>query len=541
MRAVADLARRGRQQRRDDREQRGLAGAVRADERDDLAGSDRSASRRAARGGGRSDVRLPTRSTRSKSIVTRRARDRRQGDRPSRRARDRRARAREEGRHACRVCCLHVDRAGALPARRARRAPTGPRCRRDLELPTPCRPLQGAAPFSPAHTPQTIEADGDRQRQRRAAIGRPMRQAAQRHRQRRPRRDAVPDRDEIRQPLKRRLAHGRRLRALERHAAQLLRSDGDVLERQREALVERPIGRPALDRETRSGTCVTPGANGPAIDTREPAMPAIAATRPASATRPTAVRRQLDDDRRRRRDRRPPIDSRSRAGRTPSADRPGTRSQIACLRPEPAPFPLRPAPARERDGGGAGRRATAGASQRRRQPRAAFARRPTRAPRTRSTRAARRPRPRRRARARRRAARRTARGPVPRHRAPDFARTMKLHRDARHGVRHRLTNDSNGHAAGRANRPTAGPVPTSAGDRASVHRVRRRTTARDEHAPTRARGPRRSRVEAPGQTLPARLAEPRVDVVDRAARLARTDRWRLPRRADCRLTPDPCP
>ena len=74
-----------------------------------------------------------------------------------------------------------------------------------------------------------------------------MRQAAQRHRQGRSGGHAIANRDEIRQPLKRRLPHRRRLRTLERHAGQLLSSDGDVVERQREALVERPIGAPALD------------------------------------------------------------------------------------------------------------------------------------------------------------------------------------------------------------------------------------------------------------------------------------------------------
>ncbi len=35
-----------------------------------------------------------------------------------------------------------------------------------------------------------------------------------------------------------------------------------------------------------------------------------------------------------------------------------------------------------------------------------------------------------------------------RHRAPHIPRTMQFDRDARHGVRHRLTDDSNGHGAG---------------------------------------------------------------------------------------------
>ena len=203
----------------------------------------------------------------------------------------------------------------------------------------------------------------------------------------------------------------------------------DVLERQREALVERPIGTAQLSMRNAIGTCVTPGANGPAIVTREP-VDAGQRRAPCMHDAPDAAAGRLDDERRCRRRPAPPavhdleqvehrqlivleLDRKSRVGAEPQRSRcRGQRDAGAQVRRRRVRAPL------------AGRCPSADARREHRAHAAGGRHR-----RTRSTRAARRPRPRRRARARRREARRTAARPsVSGRRAPDFAGAMKLYR-----------------------------------------------------------------------------------------------------------------
>ena len=188
---------------------------------------------------GRSSRVTPSISSRSKSIVTQPVPDHRQEGRLRRRARRRPARA-------DRTAARGVDRSAPRPRRRpsvAHPAPPArpghvtawPRAPCD-ERPAAChRPVRCWRPRRPTAQSRrriaSVRYTGQRLR-----CGTPD----TRHRQGRASRQAAAGRHDERRSLQCRLAHGRRLRALQAHVAELLNRERDVLDGQRELLLQHP-------------------------------------------------------------------------------------------------------------------------------------------------------------------------------------------------------------------------------------------------------------------------------------------------------------